>query len=362
MAGAHVFTVRFHLGGNWPSNPYALQGKGSIALEPEFVTVRGRAHLTFRLPKWVEHRLRVADIFNVRTEGPDLHFEVAGAKGKLSVGCTLQDADAAKRLAAMLPERQTEAFAQAERRRAEERARADAEHHTFHDRIDYWSPSTPVIWTLLALNIGIYLLMAWQRHKHGVPLTTAILSWGPGQGGQMDAVLRAYQLEPWGSNKSWLTMHGQPWRLVTSMFIHGFFLHLLLNMITLWQAGQLVERMFGSLRFLTLYLVAGVCGSLASALWQPLGNSVGASGAIFGVIGGLLAFMRREDSGIPPSVVKELRASVAPFLLFSLTVGVVYPHTDNACHLGGLVGGFVAGHLLARSLHMPGQGTEQRTT
>jgi rhomboid protease GluP len=105
-----------------------------------------------------------------------------------------------------------------------------------------------------------------------------------------------------------------------------------------------------------------VCGSLASALWQPLGNSVGASGAIFGVIGGLLAFMRREDSGIPPSVVKELRASVAPFLLFSLTVGVVYPHTDNACHLGGLVGGFVAGHLLARSLHMPGQRTDQRTT
>ena len=78
---------------------------------------------------------------------------------------------------------------------------------------------------------------------------------------------------------------------------------------------------------------------------------------MFGIIGGLLAFIRQENSGVPPSIVKELRASVLPFLLFNLSAGFFYPHTDNACHLGGLVGGFVAGHLLARSLHVP----EQRT-
>jgi rhomboid protease GluP len=358
MAGAHLFSVRFHLGGHqWPSNPYNLQGKGTIVLEPDFVTIRGRSHRSFRLPSRVEHRLRMVDIINVCTRGPDLYFDLMGMGGDMTLGCTLADADAAKRLAARLPARQTEEFARAAKRESEERAQAHAEREIFHDRIDYWSPSTPVIWTLLALNIGIYLLMAVQRHRLGLPLMTTLLSWGPGLAGKLEASLRMAQLVPWGSNSGRLTLHGQPWRLVTSMFVHGFLLHLLLNMIVLWQAGQLVERLFGSLRFLALYLFAGLCGGLASVLWNPHGNSVGASGAVFGIIGGLLAFMRRENSGVPPTVVKELRASVLPFLLFNIGAGFLYPHTDNAAHLGGLAGGWLAGHLLARSLHVPAQRT-----
>src|SRR5438067_4197003 len=112
MAGAQVFTVRFHLGGKWPTNPWGLQGDGSLALEPDFVTVRARRHRTFRLPDRIEHRLRMVDIVNVRTDGPDLRFDVIGVKGDLTVGCTLPDAAAAARLAALLPGRQTEAFAQ----------------------------------------------------------------------------------------------------------------------------------------------------------------------------------------------------------------------------------------------------------
>src|SRR4051812_6382321 len=135
MAGPHSFNARFHLGGrNWPRNPYGLQGPGAIVLEPDFVTVRGRNHSSFRLPKWAEHRLRMVDIVNVRTEGPDLRFDLVGVKGNMTVGFTLDDDDAARRLAALLPTRQTEEF-----------ARAYAEREAFHDRIDYWSPSTPVI-------------------------------------------------------------------------------------------------------------------------------------------------------------------------------------------------------------------------
>jgi rhomboid protease GluP len=356
MAGAHVFNVRFHLGRkHWPANPYGLQGQGSIALAPDVVTVRGRVQRSFQLPSRAEHRLRMADIINVHTDGPDLRFDAPGPDGMVTVGCTLPDAAAARRLAAMLPARQTPAFAEAARLEAEARAQAHAEHETFHDRIDYWSPSTPVLWTLLALNIGVYLLMALQRYKFGDPLLTALLSWSPGAAGKLDATLRTIQLVPWGSNYGRLTLHGQAWRLLTSMFIHGFLLHLALNMFVLWQAGRLVERLFGSLRFAFLYLFAGLCGGLASVLWNPGGNSVGASGAVFGIIGGLLAFMRRENSGVPPTVVKELRASVLPFLLFNLSAGFIYPHTDNAAHLGGVLGGFVFGHLLARSLHLPEQ-------
>jgi hypothetical protein len=116
---------------------------------------------------------------------------------------------------------------------------------------------------------------------------------------------------------------------------------------------RLTERIFGSTRFVGLYFLAGVSGSLASVLWNPHVNSVGASGAIFGVIGGLLAFLGRPNSGVPPTVVSELRSSLLPFLLFSLWMGFVYPHTDNAAHIGGLVGGWLAGHLLARSIHLP---------
>jgi rhomboid protease GluP len=90
-------------------------------------------------------------------------------------------------------------------------------------------------------------------------------------------------------------------------------------------------------------------------LWNPHVNSVGASGAIFGIIGGLLAFLGRPNSGVPPTVVSELRSSLVPFLLFSLWMGFVYPHTDNAAHIGGLIGGWLAGHLLARSIHLPEQ-------
>jgi membrane associated rhomboid family serine protease len=58
---------------------------------------------------------------------------------------------------------------------------------------------------------------------------------------------------------------------------------------------------------------------------------------------------------VPPTVVKDLQGSLLPFLLFNIVAGFVYPHTDNAAHLGGLASGWLAGHLLARSLHVPAQ-------
>jgi rhomboid protease GluP len=331
MPGSDVFEVRFHAGGaNWPANPFRFRGKGQLAIEPDFVLVRGSSHRSFRFPKREEHRLRKVDIVNVRLDGRDLRFDVLGVRETLTVGCSAADAQAAKAIAALLPARQTDAFAV-----------AHAEREEFHDRIDYWSPSTPVTWTLLALNIGIFLLMWWQRRSVVDPA----------------GVFESLQLVTWGSNVGRLTLGGEWWRLFTSMFLHGSLLHLGFNMLVLYQAGQLAERIFGSLRFTGLYLIAGLCGSLGSVLWNPQVNSVGASGALFGLVGGLLAFIRREHSGVPPTVVKDLQGSLLPFLLFNLWAGFIYPHTDNAAHIGGLVGGWLAGHLLARSLHVPNQRT-----
>jgi rhomboid protease GluP len=341
-----TFDVRFHTGrANWPANPFRFQGKGEVAIEPDFVLVRGTSHRSFRFPVRAEHRLRVVDIVNVHTDGADVHFHVLGVRENLAVGFSTPDTATAQRLAALLPTRRTEAF-----------AIAHAERNDFHDRIDYWSPSTPVLWTLLALNIGIYFLMWLVRRNVPGGAMGSMLGWG--WNSNYDAVLRSIQLVDWGSNVGRLTLNGQWWRLVTSLFLHGSILHLAFNMIALWQVGQLVERLFGSLRFTALYMIAGVCGSVASVMWNAHVNSVGASGAIFGIVGGLFAFMRRENSGVPPTVVQDLRGSLLPFLVFNLAAGFLYPHTDNAAHIGGLVGGWLAGHLLARSLHVP---PERRT-
>ena len=344
-----VFEVRFYRGGaNWPSNPFRLQGRGQLAIEPDFVYVRGSSHRSFRFPKREEERLRKVDIVNVRTAGEDVIFDVVGVQGMQEVGFSAAGHAAARAIAAALPSRCTPEFEV-----------AHAEREVFHDRIDYWSPSTPVIWCLLVANIGIFFLMWFVRQGHTVMNLQSLLAWGSGA----DAIRRSYQLVAWGSNHASDTLKGQWWRLFTSLFLHGSLMHLAFNMFALWQVGRLVERIFGSLRFAGLYVLAGLAGSLASVFWGVLTNhnvnSVGASGAIFGIIGGLLAFIGRANSGVPPTVVSDLRGSILPFLLFNLSAGFLYPHTDNAAHIGGLAGGWLAGHLLARSLHVPGQNKAQ---
>ncbi|MGZ3184893.1 MAG: rhomboid family intramembrane serine protease [Telluria sp.] len=316
-----VFHVRFH--NRNPGNAYALKGAGRILVEQDFVTIEGKARRSFRLAQARSERLRMVDIVNVWSDGSQFVFDVQRVGGMDSVGCTVDTPEAARALMALLPARQTAEY-----------AIEQAERDLFHERIDYHSQSSPVMWTLVAANSVIFLLMWMKGVFSGTPSQTA-------QG-----------LIAWGSNAGVLTLHGQWWRLVTSMFLHGGWPHILFNMVALVQVGALVERMFGSVRFLAVYLVAGICGGLASVMWNANVNSVGASGAIFGIMGGLLAFILKPDSGVPMTIVKALRSSATGFLIFNIFAGIVYPHTDNAAHLGGLAGGFLAGLLLARSLHI----------
>lgn len=145
-------------------------------------------------------------------------------------------------------------------------------------------------------------------------------------------------------------LQGEHWRLATAMFLHGGLLHIALNMFALWQAGSLVERLFGHKRFLALYLGAGLSGAFSSLWWKPAVLSVGASGAIFGVYGALLGYMLGAREAMPLSLMRELRASALAFIGFSLFAGFVMPGIDNAAHVGGLVGGLLLGLGFARPL------------
>jgi rhomboid protease GluP len=158
------------------------------------------------------------------------------------------------------------------------------------------------------------------------------------------------QLLMWGADYGPATFNGQWWRLLSCAFVHIGMLHLALNMWCLWSLGRLAERMFGNRTFLALYLFSGLGGSIASVWWNPNIVSAGASGAVFGVAGGLIAFWQLGKSSIPRAVVKQNLGSVLTFAVYNLSYGFFNSGIDNAGHIGGLVTGLALGALLQKPL------------
>ncbi len=156
----------------------------------------------------------------------------------------------------------------------------------------------------------------------------------------------------WGANFGPLVaMDHQPWRLLTSVFLHFGLVHLALNMWCLVAAGPTVERLFGNLGFAALYLLSGLGGSVASLWVHPVTICAGASGAIFGVLGGLLGYIAVRPRDVPPSILKPMRSGATAFLGYNLILGFLEPRVNVAAHLGGLAAGFVSG--LTLTLVMP---------
>lgn len=157
----------------------------------------------------------------------------------------------------------------------------------------------------------------------------------------------AQVLVDWGANLLPLTVD-QPWRLFTATVLHAGLIHLGFNMWVLWDAGRIAERFYGSLQFLLVYLVSGLFGSLASLFFAArTGVSVGASGAIFGVVGALLAALFTKQSKLPTALAAGMRSSMLMFVAYSLVMGFIARFVDNAAHIGGLVSGFAVAVILA---------------
>lgn len=153
-------------------------------------------------------------------------------------------------------------------------------------------------------------------------------------------------LVAWGADFGPLTLTGQYWRVFTSLFVHIGAVHVGMNMLFLWLLGQTVERLYGWHKFLIIYLLAGIAGNFASLLWNPVLISCGASGAFFGVYGGLLAFYRAHFEHFPPKYLQMSSRVLLIFLAYCLIAGAFNSGTDNAGHIGGLIFGFLVGNSL----------------
>jgi rhomboid protease GluP len=134
----------------------------------------------------------------------------------------------------------------------------------------------------------------------------------------------------------------EPWRLVTAIFLHAGLLHIGFNMWVLMDIGPMVEELYGSARYFFLFVTTGVVGYIVSS---TIGGhpSVGASGSLLGLIGGLLA----ATTGRKNPAAQALRSALIRWVVYIFVIGFIMSGTDNYAHGGGLASGFLLGRLMA---------------
>lgn len=188
-----------------------------------------------------------------------------------------------------------------------------------------WVIVTPAI---IGLNVLIFLLAAASEGALGEPATSLA----------------------WGANLGRYTASAEWWRLITALFVHVGFFHLLANMVGLAQAGMLLERLLGPVTVGCVYVSAGVIAGLVSISEYPLVVHAGASGAVFGIYGLLMAVtvwnVRRRLTIVPLAVYESLAPAAALFFFYSIAADGL----ANSANLSGLVVGTISGLFLTRDV------------
>ena len=191
-----------------------------------------------------------------------------------------------------------------------------------------YAPQKPIVTSvLIGLNLLVFVAMLASGFSPVNPTAEQVLGWG--------------------ANFGPLTESGQWWRLVTACFLHFGIVHIGFNMYVLYQVGFFTERLFGAMRYLALYLVAGIGGNVIGLWLHPNVVAAGASGAIFGVYGGLLAYLLRYRGVVNRQAAQAVSRSVFVFLGYNFFFGLADRHTDLTAHIGGLITGFLVGIVLA---------------
>lgn len=183
------------------------------------------------------------------------------------------------------------------------------------------SHRTPATTTLIALILGVFVVEILLRMRMGVHL-----AW-------------LFAVVPDAVHA------GQYWRLVTGMFLHAGPLHLFLNTVALFQLGRFYELMFGTRRFLLVYFATGIAASLAST-WYNTGPSVGASGAILGILGAFVFSVRRSPLWRHNRMARSIVSQGVFWIVANLVITWTVPQIDKAGHIGGIASGLILGWLL----------------
>lgn len=171
----------------------------------------------------------------------------------------------------------------------------------------------PVISVLIGMNLVVYLL--------------GLI---PSIGNNLYALGIAY---------NYSISQGEYWRLITAMFLHGGFLHLLFNMFGLYVFGPELEQLAGKLRFFSIYFISGLLANVATYVVEPLNYaSLGASGAIFGIFGAYLALVYHTRKILP-----QLKQLIIPLVAISVIMTFVQSNINITAHLVGLAVGFILG-------------------
>jgi rhomboid protease GluP len=186
---------------------------------------------------------------------------------------------------------------------------------------------------LVGINVAVYAVMVLSGISPFAPTSAQLLKWG--------------------ANFGPLSLGPQPWRLLASNYVHVGILHIGLNMWCLWNLGLLAERIFEPWTYALIYTATGLAGSLASLWWHPLVVGVGASGAIFGLAGALIAALYLGRLPIPNAALRGTLKSLITFAAYNLLFGAVIPGIDVSAHIGGFVCGLVLGAAFARHLAVP---------
>jgi len=193
--------------------------------------------------------------------------------------------------------------------------------------------TSPVTYTMLGICCVMYAL--------AFVITMKVSGGGGAGGGLMNLGGISSQVNyrlgaslPMGYNIS------QPWRFITAIFLHGGLLHIGFNMWVLLDIGPMVEEMYGSARYLFLYVVTGAAGYVLSSFAGHL--SVGASGSLLGLIGVLLA----GTTGRKSMQAQALRSALIRWLIYIAVLGFLFSGTDNYAHLGGVATGYVLGRFM----------------
>jgi rhomboid protease GluP len=276
--------------------------------------------------------LRVDRLWNVETETNILHLESRSAESLTeAVTIWLADEASAERIAALLPKEKAPDFQPQLRRRL-----------AFEQALLARAPTTPITSGLVLLNVLVFVF----TFAAGVGF--------PASKGTVGIA--------WGANFGPYTTDGEWWRLVTSPFLHFRLIPLLVNLLALGAFGPLAERLLGKLPYLLVYLAAGLVGGLASLSLHPDVNSAGASGAIMGVVGALLAVALRGRRTYPISIWRPMRQAALLFTGAVFLLGLAPKGVDNPAHVGGLVTGFGLGLLLFRPTEDHPQSSSRRAT